>query len=169
MIKLRRIVLLAAAFVLLSATPAFAQTKPGYAPGATVAVNNSSGVAGEHVVATGTCPTPNEGVSFTFNHGTAGTTQADPSGNYSFPFTVPNVSPGTYTLTATCASGATASTSFTVEGAQVVAPPPVAPGGGGLAFTGAEIGGTLGLGAVLLVAGGLLVLSTRKRRASAGA
>lgn len=54
------------------------------------------------------------------------------------------------------------------DGAEGVCPPLSDNGGGGrTAFTGADVSGALGVAAVLLVAGGLLVLSTRKRRAGA--
>jgi hypothetical protein len=120
-----------------------------------------------------------------------------PGGTFNTRITIPNVALGTHTVTATGSTGDSASATLTVVSSQNgqgqngngqgqngngqgqngngqgqnqngdamgVAP---ASGSSGLAFTGAEIGLMALAGAVLLMVGGMLVLTTRKRSAGA--
>lgn len=166
------LVAIAALFVL--AVPAAAQTSPsapGYGGGATVTSSDTTVTPGEPITLNGSGFVPNAKITLTFNSTPVplGTAQANASGAFTKQVTVPNVPPGQHSITAVGSiAGRTAITEITVMGASAVAPPATpTPSHGGLAFTGTDAALTAGLGALLLVVGGLAVLATRKRRAAA--
>lgn len=159
-------------FAVLTAVPAVAQTGPGYATGPTCTVSSTSVTVGQTITLTCTGFAPTETITITFNSDpiNVGTTTDSSSGTFSTPITIPNVAPGTHTITATGSTGDSASVTVTVvtPAAAAVTPPSVSPSAppSGLAFTGVEIGLMALAGAVLLIVGGMLVLTTRKRRAA---
>ena len=179
---LRRTLVLAAA-LLLAAAPgvASAQTYGG----ATVAVSDGTVVAGQTIDVSASCFLGN--VTFTLQGtdgqvvGDTGSGIADVDGTARARLTVPNLAPGTYTITATgdaCdGSGpSTATTNITVVGSTEVGQPgggtgfvPVrTPGptrGGTLPRTGAETTfPLLQAGTVLVLVGGGVLFSIRNRR-----
>ncbi|HET7660302.1 MAG TPA: hypothetical protein VFK66_07920 [Oryzihumus sp.] len=89
-------------------------------------------------------------------------------------FRVPtNLEPGTHTFTLTgSTSGVSKSTSFTVvssAGAGTTSGTSATSGTGSLAFTGADVAGTVGAGLVLLVGGGALVVASQRRKSAGSA
>jgi hypothetical protein len=74
---------------------------------------------------------------------------------------------GTTTTTTTTATSTTTTTTTTttVPPTTTTTPAPQGRSGGGLASTGAAVGGLVGLGALTLVLGGLLLVLARRRRA----
>ncbi|HVX18454.1 MAG TPA: hypothetical protein VHA73_10530 [Acidimicrobiales bacterium] len=164
---IKRVLIVAAALVAFTAAPAFAQTPPtgpGYGPppGAP-SLTCSASVASTGV--TITCTGSGFGHSLTITidfHSqavTVGTVTSDATGAFTAPVTVPNVAPGAHTITATDSAGNTASFAITVPASATGSTST----GGGLAFTGAEIGMMTGGAALLLALGGLIILASRKR------
>jgi hypothetical protein len=176
----------AAVFALL-ATPANAQTYPpkpskgltvsestvtpgesftvsgdGAEPGATVTITltrvSSSLGAGHQVIAAGPALARLVAASRPLAQGTItlGRTTAGDDGAFSITVTIPSsTAPGVYTLSAISGGNV-----LSVATLRVVA------AGGGLPFTGADVGPGLAVGAGLIVAGGLLLLAVRRRRRS---
>ena len=159
---IRRVLLLAGAFLLLSATPALAQyMQPGVQTDSdTVTPGGSIGVAA-------CCYPPGTTVTFSIGGTTLGVAIADANGVAAGTFTVPsNVAAGTAMVTAsgmtsggvliTQTSGALAVGTTSATNARV----------SGLPATGSGLALPLSAaGAVLVAAGGLLVLGGRRRRA----
>ena len=113
-------------------------------------------------------------VTFRFNGQVIGTAQADGEGNATLTVPYPDgVDPGTYQLTATGLSAVdneTVTVTADIECLPSTTPTTAGPGGTGTAAgplprTGSDSTGVLfRVGIVLVAAGGLLVLSTRRRR-----
>jgi hypothetical protein len=88
---------------------------PTATPGAGLSLSPSSAPAGAAIVINGSGFQPGETVNVMFNGGSIGTPTANTSGQFSQPFTVPNLAPGQFGLTATGqSSGRTTSTTFTI-------------------------------------------------------
>ena len=149
--------------LLLSASVAFA-----YGPGQTGTLTGNtstcSASSGCSLTLSGSGFQPGETVGLTFNSTpvSLGTTTANSSGGFTFSVTIPAGEPaGNHTIVATGeSSGTTASFAITLTAATTAAPSP----SGGLAFTGADISALVGVGAVVIALGGLLVLASRRRR-----
>ncbi len=110
---------------------------------------------------------PSESVTITLIHAPTvlGTATTDSSGSFSASVTIPSgTAPGSYTAVSTGSSGDSASTGLTVGsgGCGVT----LATSSSGLAFTGADIAAMVGVAAVAIGLGGMLVLVTRRRRQS---
>jgi hypothetical protein len=89
-----------------------------------------------------------------------GSTTADADGEFSATLTIPSsTEPGVYTVTATSGGGVLAVVTIRVAAASA--------GVGDLPFTGGNVLPGLAIGATLIVAGGLLLLSIRRRRSVA--
>ena len=173
---LKRAILVAASLVLLTASAAAAQQYPPAVNSLTL--SPGSAAPGSQVTATAQSFEPGSTVSFELN-GVLGTATADASGVATLTFTVPDLAPGEYTVTAT-GTGADGEP-LTVESTLTVLAPGAAGDGGavtggeadgaadgGLADTGQSGTGSLTrLGAALLAFGGIAVLTARKRRAAA--
>jgi hypothetical protein len=87
------------------------------------------------------------------------------TGTFTLPVTIPsNVAAGPQTITASCATGDSAS--FTIDVASAAAAVTSSSSTGSLAFTGADVIGTAGGGAAAIAIGGLLLLGSRRRRRS---
>jgi len=155
--------------ILFWATPAFAQP---YDPNA-IGITASSGcsVPGGSVTVAGTNFEPNEPVTLTLNGATLGTTTSGSTSSFSTTVKIPsNVTPGaSYTIVATGTSGDTSSTVIKVAATCTAGSGLAFTSGSssGLAFTGADIAAASGVGAVALSLGGLLILISRRRRATA--
>jgi len=118
------------------------------------------------IVVTGSGYQPGETVTLLLASTSLGTTTADTTGAFSSTVTVPQgTAAGPYSLVSTGSSGDTSSTGVTVGtgGCGVTL---AAVSSGGLAFTGADIAALVGVGAVALGLGGMLLLVTRRRRTS---
>jgi hypothetical protein len=172
--KFIRILAIAAvsAMGLLWATPAFA-----YGPNApVVTINVSTAPPGGAITISGGGFQPGETITLVLHSfpATLGTTTADPSGNFSTPATIPSDTPvGSHTITATGnTSGSTASTGIliatsTTSGTGTTTGGSTTGGSsssGSLAFTGADLAATAGVGAIALALGGMLVFAGRRRR-----
>lgn len=113
-------------------------------------------------------------VTFRFNGQVIGTAQTDGEGNATLTVPYPDgVDPGTYQLTATGLSAVDNETVTVTADVECLAPPgtttTTTPGGGAAAGplprTGSDSTGVLfRVGVVLVAAGGLLILSVRRRR-----
>ena len=100
-----------------------------------------------------------------------GTWTASSSGVVSGSFTVPNsLKPGTHTLELRgLSSGITETASFVVVGGTTGTGASTGAGtgskaNGSLAFTGADVAGTVGAGLVLMLGGGALVVASQRRK-----
>jgi hypothetical protein len=88
-----------------------------------------------------------------------GSTTANAAGEFSATLTIPSgTDPGVYTVTATSGGDVLAVVTIRVVAASGV---------GGLPFTGGNVLPGLAIGATLIVAGGLLLLSLKRRRSAA--
>jgi hypothetical protein len=158
----------------LWATPAFA-----YGPNApVVSLSASTAPPGGSLTVTGSSFQPGEGITIVLHSlpATVGTTTADPSGNFSTTVTIPADTPlGSHTITATGnTSGTTASAGILVSTSTASGTASGSSGGvastgssgGSLAFTGADLAATAGVGAIALALGGMLVFAGRRRRAT---
>jgi len=155
---------LASTLIVLTVAPAEAQDYPG---GPTLTVDRPSVVCGETVVITGKDFLPNTEVTLTVGGEVIGTTTTDSQGNFSFRWTVPCALSGSVTVTATDRVN-TLSVSLTVSApgpAPTAAPTPTP--SGTLPRTGSDSDLLLRAGLLLVTAGGLLVLATRKRNRAA--
>lgn len=148
---------------------AFADSASAYPPGKTASINlnKSCGPAGSQVVVIGHNFTPRATVSLTF-HSTPtplGTVTVTAGGTFNVKVTVPAGSSGQHQIVATSTAGEVATAAFTApcsgSGASGA-------GGnsGGLAGTGVAVISISVVGLVLLVVGGLFLVSSRRRRAS---
>lgn len=157
----RKVLLIALAFVALLAAPAAAQYDD-------LVVSPGEVEAGGVVTVTGQgCPAGSEVVIALIPPGTTvATGTADADGNFTIEFTIPEgTAPGTYTVQATC--GDVVQSETIVVAGDTVTPPPGNPGGGGnLPRTGSDLDGMGLLGAGLLAIGGLVLLGTRRRRST---
>jgi LPXTG-motif cell wall-anchored protein len=87
-----------------------------------------------------------------------GSTTADGDGSFSATLTIPSgLDAGVYTLTATSGGEVLATATVRVLAGSAT---------GDLPFTGSNVAPGLALGAILIVAGGLLLLAVRRRRSS---
>jgi hypothetical protein len=178
--KLIRILAIVAISVIgvLWATPAFA-----YGPNAPVVGLSTSIIPpGGSLTVSGSSYQPGEGITIVLHSfpATVGTTTADPSGNFSTTVTIPSDTPlGNHTITATGnTSGTTASAGILVATSSTSGAGGASSGssggvastgsssGGSLAFTGADLAATAGVGAIALALGGMLVFAGRRRRAA---
>jgi hypothetical protein len=125
--------------------------------------STSSAAPGDTVQETATGFAPGSKVDVRFNGQSVGTYTADATGAVRFAFKVPNVAAGSYQVLVrgVDATGAAhlVSLPLTVTGAAAVAG-----SGSGLPFTGFELGAASLLGAGLLGAGTVAVVSGRKRK-----
>lgn len=141
------------------ATPAFA-----YGPNAPAVTTNTSTTApGGSLQVSGSNFVPNEDITITFHSSpvTLATTTASASGTFSVTVTIPSTAaPGTHTILATGTTGDSASTTLIVTGTGAS----TATVTSGLAFTGADIAAVSGVGALALALGGMLILTSRRRR-----
>lgn len=170
----KRILLLAAVFLAVAAAPVAAQDD-GYGPDESFVVDDTTVRPGDVVGVSGTgCP-PGSTVTFTIDGEVVGTATADDDGAFDGDVTIPDLAPGTYQLVATCGDlvqsvtievlGAGAADGDDDDGDAGVTPGDDQGPGGDLARTGSDYVGILvPLGAGLLTLGGLILLSTRKRR-----
>ncbi|MEJ5255106.1 MAG: carboxypeptidase-like regulatory domain-containing protein [Acidimicrobiales bacterium] len=151
----------AAGLALLVVAPA-AQAQPGYEGGTTLTVSDPSPGCGSSVTLTGTGFKPNAEVTLTEQGGgVVGTATTDASGSFSFVWVIPQpCTAGTVVITA--------SDGTTVMGVSIT----IGAGSGGtsapatLPRTGSDSANLLRAGVLLIAAGGLLVLATRKRAAA---
>ncbi len=178
----RRMLIIAGVLVAFLAAPAFGQYVDN-----TAQVNNPNPNPGSTVVVTGTCAAgPNTPVTIKLdNAATVGTGTTGADGTYSVSVTIPaNTSLGAHTLNVFCGDvpiavlpiNVTAKTTGTTGTTGTTAKPAATTGTTGttgvtnstspLARTGSNLAPVLTVGAVLLAAGGLLMLTTRKRRHS---
>jgi hypothetical protein len=102
------------ALLVLPATALGQGTGPATTP-ATLTMSVSSGIPGDLVTANGTGFKPAENVDVTFNATSVGTAPVSADGTFSLSFKVPNPGPGQYAVVAKQASGASATSSFTVN------------------------------------------------------
>jgi hypothetical protein len=105
----------------------------------------------------------NEDVRLTIGGIFVGTAHTDASGSFDPPVIVPALS-GAQTLVGAGASGAADDTASLVLTVRV--PSTTTPSGGGLAFTGVQIGGMIA-GAAVLLAGGVFLTTAGRRRKNA--
>lgn len=121
------------------------------------------------------CFKPKEQVRATVhpNPVVVGTWTASSSGSVSGTFTVPKgLQPGTHTLELRgLSSGITETASFVVQGGTTGTGASTGTGtgtgskaNGSLAFTGADVAGTVGAGLVLMLGGGALVVASQRRK-----
>jgi hypothetical protein len=82
---------------------------------ASLTMSNSAGVPGDQVTASGSGFKPAENVDVSFNGASVGTAPVGADGAFSLSFKVPNQAPGQYAVVAKQASGANATSSFTVN------------------------------------------------------
>jgi len=172
------------------ASPALAATVapaagPNYGPNDQCDIGLSKTVIddGGQTTATGNCGEEGDDETFTSNSVSQviGSVKAGPKGAFSVVLTVPtNLQPGSHTITVTdSARNLAASASFTVpatggngnggsgsSGGAGGNGTAGAGNGGGIAFTGTDTLLTVALGSGAICLGGLLVLSSRKRRKS---
>ncbi len=171
-----------------SATPSASSAAPGcYGPTASIALNPTT-VDDENAstTVTGVCFAPNESVTITIASAptTLGTTRSDSNGAFAASEAIPaELEVGQHTVTAMGATGDSALGILTVgeDENQAGTPGSGTPGGGtaspgvgassapsgpsgNIAFTGTNAILTAALGAAAIAVGGLLVLSSRKRR-----
>ena len=162
-LQLSRFVLALAASVLLvvAAAPAQAQDYPA---GPTLTVDRPSVSCGQAVVISGKDFLPDTEVTLTVGGEVIGTAMTDSQGSFSFTWTVPCTLSGSVTVTATDQQN-TLSVALTVGAAggpsPTTAPRPAS--SGTLPRTGSDSDVLVRAGLLLVAAGGLLVLSTRKR------
>lgn len=168
-LKISRLFVVAVAVVAVSssASAAFA-----YGPGQTGSLSSSTSTcdptSGCTLSLTGIGFQPGETINFTLYSTPValGSTTADPTGSFTVSETVPAGTPvGSHTIVAVGAtSGTTATFAFTVAAASASSVTPAPSGSGGLAFTGADVTALAGVGAIALALGGLLILTSRRRR-----
>jgi LPXTG-motif cell wall-anchored protein len=147
-----------AGLIVVAAAPVV-QAQQGYAGGATLTVSNPAPACGSPVTLTGTGFKPNAPVTLTQEGGgTIGTATTDANGTFSFVWTIAEpCTAGTVVIQAS--DGTTVlSVSITIGGTTVQTT-----GTTTLPRTGSDNGNLLRAGILLVAAGGLLVLATRKR------
>ncbi len=154
---MKKVLLVAVAIVALWASPAAAQYGPDFTatlsasnvrPGSTVVVDGSCSAGGSVVVALGSR--------------TLGSTTVGADGLYSVSITVPQLDRGSHTLRVSCGEQVR-QLSFTVGAAGGATTPSPSTGSGALVRTGSDTGTLLRVGAVLLLAGAVLVVAVRRR------
>lgn len=143
-------------------SPAFA-----YGPNApSIQSSTSSTSPGGSLTVTGSgfCPTCTITLTIHSTPVTLGTTTSDANGNFSTSVSIPSdTAPGNHTIVATDPDGDTASTAILVAGSVG----PTVAASSGLAFTGADISAVSAIGAIALALGGMLILTSRRRRKAA--
>lgn len=161
---IRRVLAIAAMLLVVSATAAHAQYIPDV-PG--FIITPSTTTAGSRVSFDGQgCP-PSSTVTFTLNGQVIGQGQAAGDGTFTIPGTVPStLADGQYTVVATCGSVTMSNILTIVSGSSSVIPG--TPGTSGtLPQTGSNSLVIARVALALLAVGGLIVLGTRRRRATA--
>ncbi|MCU4187264.1 hypothetical protein K6U06_23075 [Acidiferrimicrobium sp. IK] len=145
--------------------------------GATVTASTTTAAPGQPIALAGSGFAPSESISIVL-HSTPvqlATVQATPAGTFSTTVTIPtNTTPGQHEIIATgLTSGVTATFPITIVGSSAATAPAAATtsgassgGGSSLAFTGADIAASVAVGVGALAVGGLLTLSSRKRRSA---
>ena len=159
----RALLALAAALVALLGFGAAAGAAP-YVKTLTVGVSSSNVHAGMSITISGSGATPNGNVQLVLNSATLGMAIVNANGDYSASVTLPDLC-GSHALTATDV------TSHQVATTQLTFPACSPAGGssggsGGLSNTGVAVASIGGLGALLVIGGGLLLLFGRRRRAT---
>ncbi len=166
---------LAAALVVVLSIGLFAGTASAqgeYTGGGTLALDKTTATVGESVGATATGFESGASVAFVFNSDPVdiGTVTADADGVASTTFTVPSVELGTHTVTATGISATTGEVVTLSSQIEIVAIGTDGTGtgtgtgsDGSLPRTGSNSTDLLRVGALLVAAGGAVVLITRKR------
>jgi hypothetical protein len=181
-----------AAGLTLLAAPAFAQTDRRYPPkGSNLTLSESTVSPGESFTVSGHGADPDAIVTFTLTRSSAalgsdhavaaapamaravaavgpqaqssvlGTTRANGAGQFSASLTLPSgIDPGVYTVTDTVA----ATSNGDVLAVVTIRVAATGVGIGGLPFTGGNVLPGLAIGASLIVAGGLLLLSLKRRQ-----
>jgi Bacterial Ig domain len=156
--------LLAVATVLVSifAAGSAGAYPPGTAP--TLSLSSSTVGPGGSVTSSGNNFVPGSSVTVTLDNGTTlATLTADANGAFSASITIPaGTAAGDHTLTATDATGESATAALTVTAAGAGGGAGGG-GGGGLANTGVAIASIGGVGLLLLIGGGLMLLAGRRR------
>ena len=138
--------------LVLLATSASAQTYPPTPSPLTV--SKSSVRPGGSVTVAGAGCQASDTVAVDLGETQIASTTADESGSFNTDVTIPSsTAPGSYTLRASCSGGTAFTATITVAAAS----------GGGLPFTGANLLPGVLLGAGLILAGGLLLASIRRR------
>jgi hypothetical protein len=153
-------------FGVIIAVMAFAGPANAYPPGTqpTTTVSTQTPVAGSSVTFCGSGFQPGETVAITLGGTPQDSAVADGSGAFCSTVVLGATLTGTQTLTATgLSSGSTSSLTIRIAGASASAG--TAPSGG-LAFTGAAVIGIGALGGLLLIGGAIMVLASRRRKAS---
>lgn len=176
--KLLLIAVTAIVVVLGMAVPASAQYNPMYITATPLDVQHCSTAPGSVTVTAGYF-TPGSEVTITMQSDpvTLGTATADATGNITGTFVLPAATTqGQHTITATGARLGTGVSESVSAQITVTFPagcvsnqtttPTTTTGGGSLPVTGSDNGMFVAIGAALLVAGGLLVMATRKRNAA---
>ena len=155
-----------AAGLALLACPAHAQDKDYPPSSGGLTVSESSVSPGERFTVSGDGAQPGATVTFTLQRspsapgtGRAVGSTTDTNGEFSTTLTMPaETEPGVYALTASSGRGILAVMTLRVVMVSSI---------GGLPFTGANVLPGLAAGATLIVAGGLLLLSLKRRRPAA--
>ena len=151
---------------------AFALAAPSiaapYSNPTTISGSTQSGVEGGTVGVSGTGFLANETIDFVLHSDPVdlGTTKADASGSFSATLTLPDGVTGNHTIVATGeTSGRTASFPITISApGSATGTTGGGSGGGGLPVTGAAVLGVGGLGALLLVGGGVMLLIGKRQK-----
>lgn len=157
---IRRVLAIAAMLLVVSATAANAQyipdqpgfiiTPPTTTPGGAISFSGQG------------CP-PNSTVTFTLNGQVIGQGQAAADGTFFIPGQAPNIAPGQYTVIATCGDVTMSNILTIVSGSSTIIPGT----SGTLPQTGSNSLVIARVALALLAVGGLIVLGTRRRRATA--
>jgi len=145
----------------------------GYPPvGPAIATNTAVTGPGGLLTVFGTDYVPFESVTLVLHSSTPvtlGTTTADSTGSFSDPVTIPaGTALGAHTIVGTGATGDSASTAITVVAAITPVAVVTSTSTSELPFTGADIATMSGVGAIALALGGVLILTGRRRRRTAG-
>lgn len=162
--------LLAVTLLAVVAVSAPAQAQTPYPTTPTLTTDSPSAPAGSTVDLIGAGWPAGATVTLSYSGGTIGTVVAGADGAFSFPWNTAGVAAGTYVVTATDGTS-TVNTEITLTAAaDVVTPATVTPaqtaGTGTLPRTGSEASDVLRIGALLVAAGAILVLATRRRSAA---
>jgi hypothetical protein len=183
---LRKVLVGAILMVALAASPAAAQYSPTVVSPATITPGGTVSVSGQACTANQMVTITLQPVDRSRPPVTVATVTADAKGNYSSSFVVPAGLPlGTYAVGSSCGTGVAGKTISVVAPSTATTQPGngsnggtgnagntsssgSAGSGGGLARTGSDLD-RMGLaGAGLLVAGGLLLVATKRRRHATG-
>jgi len=167
------IVAMLAAVTFVTVAPASVASASPYPHNCDIKLSQVTAVPGDQLSVTASGYDPGAVVTFTLhsNPVVLGTATADASGDATLVFTLPpGTTPGLHTITATAVpegdcDPAVVSTDLQVDAATVTsASPATTTGSGTLPRTGSNVAELLQLALVLIAAGGLITLATRKRR-----